>query len=142
MSEPLPKEYRDHIDAIKTVQPGVRTLTETIMLQAVSDAEQLEKSLTQIIEIHDLGQLSARMDRLELLCAQLAPIEAGEPETYIDRINEELSQLHDRYMKLGGFLNTGPLDELKVKELALLRRQHGVMGEYIDILNERTDIAG
>ena len=62
--------------------------------------------------------------------------------TWERRLGDELFQLKDRYDKLDGFIEGGPLDELAPEMQNLLRQQRDVMRAYINVLERRLALIG
>ena len=65
-----------------------------------------------------------------------------DPGDYKDRMVAEFSELHERWEKLGKFFETDTFKELPDEKKELLDKQHKVMGEYLQILDDRCTLEG
>lgn len=57
-------------------------------------------------------------------------------DTYIDRMNNEYTELQERIKKIGNFLNT-KASKLNSVEYVLMKEQYNAMSTYIEILHAR-----
>ena len=64
------------------------------------------------------------------------------PGDYKDRMVAEFNELHERWEKLGKFFETDTFKELPDEKKELLDKQHKVMGEYLQILDDRCTLEG
>lgn len=62
---------------------------------------------------------------------------ATNDNSYLLRMREEYNQLHERYMKLTGFIHTVAFTDLSEEEQQLLKHQWYSMHEYLETLCQR-----
>lgn len=58
-------------------------------------------------------------------------------EAFQQRVVDERDELKEKHTKLGEFFDTGIFQGVPKEEQGRLRRQHGIMAEYLAVLNER-----
>ena len=59
---------------------------------------------------------------------------------FIKRLEVERNELHEKIEKLNGFFGSETYRKLSKANGILLRKQHAVMLEYLDIIDIRLDI--
>ena len=69
--------------------------------------------------------------------------EVGEEpdDTFLDRMEIEISELHDKYNKLDAFITGDKFASLPRVDRELLIRQHKAMEDYYFILQDRIELA-
>ena len=60
---------------------------------------------------------------------------------YIDRIEIEADELRKKSVKLYKFFSSNKRQAVSDEAMDLLYQQHAIMTEYLDILEERIDLA-
>lgn len=61
---------------------------------------------------------------------------------WIDRLREEKEELKDKFAKLDEFITSHSFTALSEANKIALTRQLYIMGEYLDILTVRLELAG